>query len=121
MFGTAMAGGVTVALNTFSTEQELQFQLRQSDVEVLIMEAGVASNDFVATMFALCPGAGLVARPGNYCRTTCPSCAASSASTTDKARPGLQDWDDFLALGAENSDVACQGRRQRIQPGGRRA
>ena len=45
MFGTAMAGGVTVALNTFSTLQELEYQLRHCDIEILIMDEATSMFD----------------------------------------------------------------------------
>ncbi len=98
MFGAAMAGAVTVALNTFSTEQELQFQLRQSDVEVLIMEAGVASNDFIATIFALCPPLA-TATPGSLLHDDLPFLRRVVCLDKGCSRAGLQDWDNFLALG----------------------
>jgi fatty-acyl-CoA synthase len=98
MFGAAMAGAVTVALNTFSTEQELQFQLRQADVEILIMEAGVASNDFIATIFALCPALATTP-PGEFLQDDLPFLRRVVCLDSDHVRPGLQQWQDFLALG----------------------
>jgi len=98
MFGAAMAGAVTVALNTFSTRQELEFQLRQSDIEVLIMEAGVASRDFVTDIFAMCPDLAAVA-PGQLQQDSLPFLRRVVCLDKALSRPGLQDWDDFLAGG----------------------
>ncbi len=100
MFGASMAGAVTVALNTFSTEQELGYQLRQSDVEVLIMEAGVASNDFIATIFRLCPSLS-AATPGKLFQDDLPFLRRVICLDSGQARPGLQNWDEFLTLGSE--------------------
>lgn len=99
MFGIAMAGGVTVALNTFSTTQELHFQLRQSDVDILIMEANVASHDFVADILALCPGLAS-AQPGELLQDDLPFLRRVVCVDADRARGGVQDWNAFLALGA---------------------
>lgn len=115
MFGTAMAGGVTVALNTFSTPQELQFQLRQSDVEVLVMEAQVASHDFVADMLALCPGLAS-APPGELLQDELPFLRRVVCVDSDKARPGVQSWDAFLALGARIPDAIVQAAASASSP-----
>lgn len=49
-FGIAMAGGVVVALNTFSTEQELAHQISVADIEILFFEQGVANKNFVSML-----------------------------------------------------------------------
>ncbi|MCB1690799.1 MAG: acyl--CoA ligase, partial [Halioglobus sp.] len=100
MFGAAIAGAVTVALNTFSTKQELAFQLRQSDIELLIMEAGVASRDFVSDIFELCPGLATAA-PGQLQQDDLPFLRRVICLDKALSRPGLQDWDAFLALGEQ--------------------
>lgn len=46
MFGTALAGGVTVALNTFSTPGELEHLLQASGVSILFLERHIAGKDF---------------------------------------------------------------------------
>jgi acyl-CoA synthetase (AMP-forming)/AMP-acid ligase II len=99
MFGAAMTGAVTVALNTFSTEQELGDQLRLSDVEVLIMEARVASRDFVTDIFALCPALS-GSEPGQLFHQGLPFLRRVVCLDRQESRPGLQDWDDFLLQGA---------------------
>ncbi len=104
MFGGAMAGAVTIALSTFSTRQELAYQLRQSDVEVLIMEASVASSDFVRDIFELCPALPS-ATPGKILDNDLPFLRRVVCLDKDKCRPGLQDWDGFLAAG-ENIPAA---------------
>ncbi len=54
-FGIAMAGGVVVALNTFSTEQELAHQISVADIEIIFLEQGVANKNFVYMMSTLIP------------------------------------------------------------------
>ncbi len=98
MFGSAMAGAVTIALNTFSTRQELEYQLRQSDVEILIMEAGVASSDFVRDILELCPGLSSAA-PGELLLDQLPFLRRVVCLDREKCRPGLQPWDEFIAAG----------------------
>lgn len=55
LFGSAMVGATTVALNTFSTRTELKYQLQAADVAVLFMESEVASHNFVEDILEICP------------------------------------------------------------------
>ncbi len=98
LFGTAMAGGVVVALNTFSTQAELKYQLMVSDVEVVILEAAVASKNFVEDIFAICPELAATA-PDELMMTELPFLRRAVCIDKGFARQGLQDWDEFLALG----------------------
>jgi len=115
LFGTAMAGGVTVALNTFSTPQELQFQLRQSDTEILVMEAGIASHDFVADILSLCPGLP-DAPPGELLQDDLPFLRRVVCVDASGARQGIQAWEDFLALGARIPPSLAQAAAAATSP-----
>ena len=55
LFGTALAGGVPVALSTFSTRSELDHLLRASQVSVLLYEREVLKQDFAAMLCGLEP------------------------------------------------------------------
>lgn len=55
VFGIALAGGVSVPLNTFSTRPELEYLLRTSAVSLLVFERRVASTDFAAMLLELAP------------------------------------------------------------------
>lgn len=100
LFGAAMAGAVTVALNTFSTEKELEYQLNHAGIQVLIMEASVASRDFVRDIFSLCPALP-ASIPGAVLEQRLPFLRRVVCVDREASRPGLQDWDDFLAAGAK--------------------
>ncbi len=108
--GAAMAGAVAVALNTFSTRQELGYQLRLADVEILIMEAGVASRNFVADINELCP-ALTASEPGELYFEELPFlrrvvCVDHVACVDDAAAiAGMQPWDAFIAAGAGISSL----------------
>ena len=54
-FGIALAGGTCVALSTFTTAAELEYQLRVADVSLLIFERSVLKRDFAAELIELCP------------------------------------------------------------------
>jgi fatty-acyl-CoA synthase len=103
VFGTALAGGVAVALSTFSTPSELDYLLRASGVSVLLFERTVLKKDFAATLTELEPAIGHAA-PGALQSRRYPF--LRDVVMIDLARPGPADpsgaivtWDDFLARG----------------------
>lgn len=57
-FGTMIAGGVVVAFSTWSTADELDWLLRDSDATVLIALDRFGDNDFAAALRRLVPEAG---------------------------------------------------------------
>ncbi len=98
MFGSAMAGAVTVALNTFSTREELAYQLQHADVEMLIFENAVASRDFLGDLAALCPGLATAA-PGELVDIGFPYLRRLVCLGDPGGLAGVQPWDEFLAGG----------------------
>jgi fatty-acyl-CoA synthase len=56
-FGTLIAGGVVVALSTWSTEDELDWLLQDAQVRTLITLDRFVGNDFTATLSRLVPEA----------------------------------------------------------------
>jgi len=115
MFGAAMAGAVTVALNTFSTRQELQHQLQVADVELLIMEAEVASRDFITDIFDLCPGLTDSA-PGELYLEELPFLRRVVCVDNDRAVRGIQGWRDFVSGGEDIPNSIVQAKITSISP-----
>lgn len=97
-FGAAMAGAVTVALNTFSTQQELRFQLKHADVALLIMEAGVASRNFIADIMTLCPVLASESW-GQLLDDDLPFLRRVVCVDPIDPKSGIQIWDSFLGAG----------------------
>ncbi len=98
MYGASMAGAVTVACNTFSTLSELEHQLRLADIEMLLMEAGVASRSFIEDIPALCPALAASA-PGALYDDRFPFLRRVVCVDPVQGQAGIQAWDDFLAGG----------------------
>lgn len=97
-FGAAMAGATCVAMNTFSTQSELSYQLKHADVELLIMEANVASKDFISDVLALCPD--LEKRNGGrYFNTDYPFLRYVVCVDDAAVKAGIQDWSSFMSAG----------------------
>ena len=102
IFGIALAGGVSVPLNTFATPSELKYLLAAPGISVLLFERSIARKDYAQTLCDLDP---VLAR-------TAPESPVYSArfpflrklvmigDTGDLPLPCAQDWDSFLASGA---------------------
>jgi len=101
-FGAAMAGAVTVALNTFSTREELRHQLKAADIGVVIMEAGVASQNFVDDLMALCPQLE-VTNSEQLRSAEFPCLRHVVCIDRGRATGRIYDWDEFLSKGREIS------------------
>ena len=99
LFGASMTGAVTVALNTFSTRQELIHQLKFADLSVVLLEAEVASKNFVEDFLAICPA--LQAQQSEaFAIDEFPFLRHVACIDRGKARGGILDWEKFLARGA---------------------
>ncbi len=95
LFGTALAGGVPVALSTFSTQRELDHLLRASEVALLVYERQVLKQDFAAMLAEL------------------------RAETAYPALPKLvplDQWDALLAGGAGIAEGEVLARADAVQP-----
>ena len=104
MFGISLAGAVTVALNTFSTRNELESQLALADVEFLILENEVASHNFLHDLSEICPEL-IDARPGQvYCKQL-PYLRRVVSLYECKQLKAVQNWPEFLAQ-AESIDAS---------------
>jgi fatty-acyl-CoA synthase len=95
-FGITLAGGVAVALSTFSTPAELEYLLQTSSVAVLLFERRVLKTDFLAVLSELVPEIG----------ETPPDALQSKKfpflrylATIGDASPGVDTWETFLAHG----------------------
>jgi fatty-acyl-CoA synthase len=125
LFGTAMAGGVSVALSTFSTPAELEYLLDVSGVSVLLFEDRVLKKDFSAMLIELEPGIGN-AGPGKLCSPKFPFLqrfvrlqsltddpdSEASVSGIDAFEP----WDSFLAHSEAVSADIVAARAATVSP-----
>lgn len=125
MFGTAMAGGVSVVLSTFSTPDELDYLLGVSEVSILLFEDRVLKKDFVSILSELEPGI-LSAAAGNIESTKFPYLqslvslkgitAVGEAEKDVAAIESIMDWEDFLAQGAAVSSEVVDARAALVHP-----
>lgn len=98
VFGTALAGGVAVALSTFSTPAELEHLLGLSGVSVLLFERTVVKRDFASVLTDLEPAIGTSA-PGAAQSATYPFLRHLAVVGEPVPGGAIDDWDTFVARG----------------------
>ncbi len=117
VFGIALAGGVTVALDTFSTPSELDHLLKASGVELLIFEQQVMKKDFSAILAEMEPAIA-TAKLGKLVSQRFPFLrhlvAFGTGSTAQPA--GVENWDDFLRSGDDIPDSVIAARVATLTP-----
>ena len=95
-FGVALAGGTCVAMSTFASREEFEYQLRVGDVAFLIFERAVLKREFAAELQQLIPEFG--ERPTGPIRSTrLPF--LRGAVCIDEGQPvggAVESWADFL-------------------------
>ena len=123
VFGIAMAGGVTVALSTFSTPAEMTYLLEASAISVLLFEDRVLKKDFGA-MFAELEPAIRSSAVGELSSAKFPYLqhfvklagvtAEGDDATADIA--AYEAWDAFIARGNAISDDIVEARAASVTP-----
>ena len=124
VFGTALAGGVSVGLSTFSTPFELEQLLAASGVAVLLFESRVLKKDFGAELTDLEPQT-LSATPGRLLSTKFPFLrhlvrlepVTAGDETDDVSAEHFECWSGFLAKGRDVPDSVVAARAATVTPG----
>ena len=124
LFGTALAGGVPVAISTFSTESELDYLVKASQASVLLFEQHVLKKDFHAMLTGLEPGIG-AASPGRLASLRFPFLqrlvvlggVPGGNGRLDAVSGGaVETWDSFLRHGDGVGDALVLARADTVSP-----
>jgi len=115
VFGAAMTGATVVAMNTFSTQSELKYQLTHADVQILIMEAAVASKNFVTDINELCPGLAASTNHG-YQNVEVPFLRRVVCIDEGKQTPGISAWSEFLVTGQDVAEALVSAMANSVSP-----
>ncbi|WP_280434539.1 class I adenylate-forming enzyme family protein [Nocardia carnea] len=115
VFGTSLAGGVAVALSTFSTRPELDHLLRISGVSVLLFERRVAKTDFGEVLTGLEPQLD-TAEPGTVASTAYPFLRYAAVVGDPLPGTAIESWGDFLARGADTDPALITAAAATVQP-----
>lgn len=114
-FGTALAGGVTVTLSTFSTPRELEHLLQVSGVSLLLFERKVLTKDFAAILNDLEPGIR-TARQGRLTSLKFPFLRRLAMVGVAAERGAIETWSEFLAHGKAIPRALVEATAATVQP-----
>lgn len=124
LFGTALAGGVSVALSTFSTPAELEHLLSASESSVLLFDGRVLKKDFGAVLAELEPaistcGAGHLksARFPALRHLVRLEPVTGPAVADDFKAACFETWGAFLSRGRGLSDATILALAEMVTPG----
>lgn len=112
-FGISMAGGVAVALSTFSTPAELEYLLTASNVALLLFERKVLKTDFLAVLSDLVPELAESA-PGTLQSEKFPY--LRDLVMVGDASPGADDWSTFLLRGGREPRQLVLATAEAVKP-----
>jgi fatty-acyl-CoA synthase len=121
LFGTGLAGGVAVALSTFSTPPEMEYLLQASGVSVLLFERAVLKKDFAALIGELEPGVHAAA-PGRLASIRFPFLrrlvAVGDAPGRAHGKPAgaIESWSEFLAHGQSTARALVEATAASVLP-----
>lgn len=121
VFGIALAGGVAVTLNTFSTPPELEHLLQLSGVSLLLFEQHVAAKDFTSMLTMLEPAID-TAPAGQLLSSKFPFLRrlvlveSGSPSHNSSNASGMESWREFIAHGAATSLAIVDARAAATKP-----
>jgi acyl-CoA synthetase (AMP-forming)/AMP-acid ligase II len=114
-FGVGLAGGVPVALSTFSTAPELEYLLQLSCISILLFERKVAKKDFAAMLHELEPGIRNAA-PGELKSAKFPFLRRLAVVEDAGVSDGIESWSDFLAYGKEIPAALVEAMMAAVKP-----
>ena len=113
-FGIGLAGGVAVALSTFSTPTELDLLLQASGVSTLLFERQVLKKDFARILIELEPAVAH-SRPGELASLRFPYLQRLCAMG-EPAGGAIETWAHFLAHGQGIGLERVQSRADAVKP-----
>ena len=117
-FGTALAGGVIVPLNTFSTQPELAYLLEASSVSLLLFERHIVKKDYAAVLGELEPSIQ-TAEPGLLLSSRFPFLRhLAMVDTTGESgeASAIERWPDFLRRGRSTPAALVEARAATAMP-----
>ncbi|MDR3417170.1 MAG: class I adenylate-forming enzyme family protein [Nevskia sp.] len=122
VFGTALAGGVSVGLSTFSTAAELEQLLAMSGVSVLLFDGRILKKDFGALLAELEPAihgadrGALQSYKFPFLRHLVRLESVTGRGEADVQARAFESWAEFLAAGRDIPDRVVEARAQSITP-----
>ena len=115
VFGAGLAGGVAVALSTFSTVPELEYLLKASGVSILLFERTVLKKDFATMLQTIEPEIGR-AEPGRLMSAKLPFLRRLAMVDTGSDVGAIETWQKFLAHGSVIPSTLVDAMAAAVKP-----
>lgn len=96
-FGSAKMGGVLITVNTSYKQFELEYQMKQSDTEAIVMIDGYKGTSYVDIMNELCPSLK-DSEPGKLNEEKFPHLKQVIYAGEGETPAGMVNWDDLYTL-----------------------
>jgi fatty-acyl-CoA synthase len=109
-FAAAKIGAVPVSIDTNAQPQQLEYLLRQSDSQTLILAEGFTGGDCIATIRGLCPETARAEAGRLECRAL-PELRRVIA-IADRPLPGMLAWNDVIESGSDVPDLLLAERQR---------
>jgi fatty-acyl-CoA synthase len=114
-FGTPKIGAIMVTVNTAYRSFELEYLMKQSDSQTLILIGGVRTPDeYVKVIYDVCPELK-DSEPGKLKCAKLPELKNVVYLGKEKL-PGMFNWEDIIALGQKVSDAELKARQDSLDP-----
>lgn len=96
-FGSAKMGGILITVNTSYKVFELEYQLRQSDTEAIVLIDGYKGTSYIDIINQLCPTLK-DSEPGNLNDPAFPKLKKVIYAGENECPAGMINWDDLYKL-----------------------
>ncbi|HPM27156.1 MAG TPA: AMP-binding protein, partial [Methanothrix sp.] len=111
-FATAKAGIIMVNINPAYRTHELEYALRQSEAQALLLMDRFKSSDYIQMFFQVCPEAR-DAKPGDIHSEKLPFLRTAVAIRGEKPS-SMYSWDEVLKMGDALPDEDLQERAESL-------
>ncbi|ADL13391.1 AMP-dependent synthetase and ligase [Acetohalobium arabaticum DSM 5501] len=113
-FATGKMGGVLVTVNTNYRAMELEYLLKQSDAETLILSEGMRA-DYPEILYEICPELKS-SEPGELKSENLPHLKNVIYIGDGDVPAGMYHWNDIMELGKQASNVKLRKRQNSLNP-----
>ncbi|MBA4600738.1 AMP-binding protein [Thermoactinomyces mirandus] len=113
-FATGKMGAVFVTVNTSYRTHDLEFVLKQSDTETLVLEEEVKGVSFVEMLYEVCPELKQC-QPGKLVSEKFPK-LKNVILLSDHRYRGMYCWKDLIEMGKEVSDEELKASQASLHP-----
>jgi len=111
-FATAKIGAVMVNINPAYRTFELEYALKQSEVDTLILQGKFKTSDYVGMFYEACPEA-FEAKPGKIRSEKFPY-LRNVVFMGEITYNGMYRWSEMLEMGEQVSDDELEGREESV-------